>query len=755
MIFKKNSKLIFFFIIQRDQSPPKIQKLVVHEEREEDKYDTITVVKDLEFPSQEIDLSTANLKKVVDGVLHSISASQKQEALEWRPEVNVCPHTLDLKQGPEIKVAMGSCSQCELEQNLWLCLECGALNCGRNQLGGAPGNSHGLAHYDSSKHPVAVKLGSITPDGTADVYCYACDDEVKDFHLAAHLKHFGINIAEAEKTEKSLTELQLEQNIKWDFSLTSKNGEQLIPVFGPGLTGLKNLGNSCYMASVLQCLFSLEPFQKAYYKPDELQKIIDNPEDDLQTQLVKIADGLLSGRYSAPDKTTVRKRDAESGSLIEDEYPHQRGLPPAIFKQLIGKGHPEFSTMKQQDAFEFLTHFLGKIQEYSKKHNEAGVSDPTEMFNFKTEQRLECTKCHKVRYNSTLQQALSLRVPARKIPDEEGKEDIQENKGQDDNKEEKYENVEITELFDSLTSEEEVDYVCKQCKNNTSIKKTGFETFPDALIVNALRFKVIDWVPTKLDIPVSVAGDKLDLDKYIVSAHNPDEDLAMDDEDEEEEGGATFIPDPEAFGFLSSMGYPDVHVEKALYHNNNQMEPAVEWLLAHMEDPDIDVPLDLSGGNSKKKQGPLVNPDQVNEICGMGFSPNLVRKALRLHNNSTEAAVDWIFGNMEDIGETEEEQAAMQEASEESENTKKDVYCGNSTLPANYKLKAIVCHKGRSSHAGHYVAFIKKNVPNQGPGKPDNIEGEQWILFNDEKVVASGEVEEMKKFAYIYIFVRE
>lgn len=134
---------------------------------------------------------------------------------------------------------MGHCSQCELDQNLWLCLECGALNCGRNQLGGAPGNSHGISHYDLTHHPVAVKLGSITPEGTADVYCYACDDEVKDHHLATHLKNFGINIAEAEKTEKSLTELQLEQNIKWDFSLHSADSEKLIPVFGPGLTGLK------------------------------------------------------------------------------------------------------------------------------------------------------------------------------------------------------------------------------------------------------------------------------------------------------------------------------------------------------------------------------------------------------------------------------------------------------------------------------------------------------------------------------------
>lgn len=32
---------------------------------------------------------------------------------------------------------------------------------------------------------------------------------------------------------------------------------------------------------------------------------------------------------------------------------------------------------------------------------------------------------------------------------------------------------------------------------------------------------------------------------------------------------------------------------------------------------------------------------------------------------------------------------------------------------------------------------------------------EGWVLFNDEKVVkAEGDVEEMKKFAYVYFFER-
>jgi ubiquitin carboxyl-terminal hydrolase 5/13 len=65
---------------------------------------------------------------------------------------------------------------------------------------------------------------------------------------------------------------------------------------------------------------------------------------------------------------------------------------------------------------------------------------------------------------------------------------------------------------------------------------------------------------------------------------------------------------------------------------------------------------------------------------------------------------------------------------------------GSSSLPAKYKLKAFISHKGPSVHSGHYVAHIRI--------------GDAWILFNDEKVVKADEesVKELKTLAYLYIF---
>lgn len=46
----------------------------------------------------------------------------------------------------------------------------------------------------------------------------------------------------------------------------------------------------------------------------------------------------------------------------------------------------------------------------------------------------------------------------------------------------------------------------------------------------------------------------------------------------------------------------------------------------------------------------------------------------------------------------------------------------------------------------HYVAFIRKEIPDEGKT--------EWVLYNDEKVVKAVDVEEMKKFAYVYFFKR-
>ena len=56
-------------------------------------------------------------------------------------------------------------------------------------------------------------------------------------------------------------EIDLNQRIgEWD--VIQESGSHLTPLYGPGYTGMRNLGNSCYMNSVMQVLFSVPDFQR-------------------------------------------------------------------------------------------------------------------------------------------------------------------------------------------------------------------------------------------------------------------------------------------------------------------------------------------------------------------------------------------------------------------------------------------------------------------------------------------------------------
>ena len=635
---------------EREEPPQKITKLAIAAETESDRYDTHTHVRCHECGVEDIDERSGKLPQVVDGVLKANTFARQEEVKAWEQELTACEHTLYLQQEASRKIesqVLGHCSDCELKENLWLCLICGNLGCGRVQHGGIGGNGHGLAHTKDTSHPVAVKLGSLTADGTADVYCYSCDEERVDPELPAHLAHWGISIEDRVKTEKSLTEMQIEQNLRWEFSMTTEDGKELRPLFGPGFTGLKNLGNSCYMNSVLQSLFSIPEFQYRYYHPNEAAPSAPWPAEDLETQLRKVADGLLSGRYSKPDSDVIVSEDTP-------EVPHQKGLAPAMLKHLVGRGHSEFSTMRQQDSFEFLLHILKLI---TRSQHAEPLQDPVEAFRFATEQRLQCSSCKKVRYRTDVQENITISVPARKVI----KDSHMANSGigGDANKEhdkDEFEPVTLTECLDRFTAEEAVELTCSACGSKDGFsKRTGFKTFPSVLAMNARRFELVNWVPTKLDVPVVVGNSAVSFEAYRSNGLQPDE-KELPEDDADAGNTAKFVPNAEALAALEGMGFPRVRCEKALHATGNaDSEAAANWLFGHMEDPDIDVPVDL-GGSSKKSSA--ADPAKIESLAAMGFSEPQARQALKETNGDVERAVEWVFSHPDATGDFGEDSSA-------------------------------------------------------------------------------------------------
>ncbi|CAO1631476.1 unnamed protein product [Sympodiomycopsis kandeliae] len=774
-----------------DQAP---QKLAIAAESEQDQYDWITTPKCLacdgaqggkELPR------TEKLESVITAMMKALSSSQQSEVKAWEEEIIPCNHTRELKQlGEPFKLegnGLAECKECDLTSNLWLCLTCGNLGCGRAQFGGVGGNSHGLTHFEQSGHPVSVKQGTITAEGTADIYCYACNDARIDPNLAQHLRHFGMNVMDLSKTEKSMTELQLEQNLKFDFNMTGEDGKELEPLFGPGLTGLKNLGNSCYLASTLQSLFSFPAFQTRYadaYRPHVANCTNALPASCLECQLGKLADGLLSGRYSVPraadEQTSESQKEGQQGPIF------QAGIKPAMFKSLIGKGHEEFATMRQQDADEFFKHMVDAIQKDSRRLTSEGSTrgaptiDPTTIFSYGLQQKLQCTECNRVRYTVEAQDAgLSLPVPIRvreKAPTSKGKTavegvhaaeesdltaaDAAKVDASDDKVE--YEAVTLEECLDIFTAPESLEYDCPQCqKKVTATKQTLFTSFPDVLAVQVRRFQLINWVPQKVDVPIlAPLSSSLVLDKYLGHGKREDEIELPEDaakKDDAESSGVQF--DAAAVSQLTSMGFPEVRAQRALLATGNtgDAEAAMEWLFAHMDDPDIDAPLDLSKGSNSSVGSNSTGPD-TSALEEMGFNANQSRKALRLNSNNPEMAVAWLFENGDDAGESLEEYTAATSgvSSGEPSAGSKSTIGGSSSLPAQYNLKTFISHKGPSVHSGHYVSHVKKATQ----------EGEEWVFFNDEKVVKAplsslnkeGQVigvEGLSRLAYVYFFERQ
>ena len=106
----------------------------------------------------------------------------------------------------------------------------------------------------------------------------------------------------------------------------------------------------------MQVLFTMPEVTQCYSQSRFLDRgDLAHPDTDVKLQLSKLCQGLLSGDYSLGTDKVGEDVLREEGSLP--------GIKPLMFKNLIGKGHPEFSTNKQQDAQEFFLHLVTQIGE--------------------------------------------------------------------------------------------------------------------------------------------------------------------------------------------------------------------------------------------------------------------------------------------------------------------------------------------------------------------------------------------------------
>lgn len=111
------------------------------------------------------------------------------------------------------------------------------------------------------------------------------------------------------------------------------------------------------------------------------------------------------------------------------------------------------------------------------------------------------------------------------------------------------------------------------------------------------------------------------------------------------------------------MGFTEAHGKKALIINQMCPLQAMEWLLQHMKDEDIDRPLTseeisyyIPGKGKKRRRGGAnsrrefkAKPKAVTKLKEMGFEEKDVLEALKVTDNNQRKALDWLLGDREGI----------------------------------------------------------------------------------------------------------
>ncbi|XP_025901473.1 inactive ubiquitin carboxyl-terminal hydrolase 50 [Nothoprocta perdicaria] len=169
-----------------------------------------------------------------------------------------------------------------------------------------------------------------------------------------------------------------------------------------GLTGLRNLGNTCYMNAVLQCLCSMSPLVEYF----------------------------LSGKYVA----ALCKENGESatafGYLMSDMWLGEFDcVSPEVFRSVLGERYPAFTKQTQQDAQEFLICVLNELHEALKKSssrrcqgNATGARENraiagetsiiTQLFEGQLSYDITCLECETTTDKPEIFTVLSLPIPS-------------------------------------------------------------------------------------------------------------------------------------------------------------------------------------------------------------------------------------------------------------------------------------------------------------------------------------------------------
>ncbi|XP_029474738.1 ubiquitin carboxyl-terminal hydrolase 33 isoform X2 [Rhinatrema bivittatum] len=250
-----------------------------------------------------------------------------------------CPHLSSVGEVTKeelIEKSHGTCQDCKVRgPNLWACLEngCAYVGCGESHV------DHSTVHSQDTKHCLTLNLTTLR------VWCYACSKEVfLDRKLGSHSPlpptrphPTQDNYGQDFKMPSSLTLKSLPTAVFDDLDIEVDEEDELKT---RGLTGLKNIGNTCYMNAALQALSNCPPLTRFFLDCGGLIRT------DKKPALCKSFQKLM---------TEIWHKN-RPGSVV----------PTNLF-QGIKSVNPMFRGYSQQDAQEFLRCLMDLLHEELKE----------------------------------------------------------------------------------------------------------------------------------------------------------------------------------------------------------------------------------------------------------------------------------------------------------------------------------------------------------------------------------------------------
>lgn len=444
-----------------------------------------------------------------------------------------CPHlsstvcaTLDPARFPLGPPSSWCCSVCRSNKSPWVCLTCLNVHCGRYV------NGHAKKHFEEIQSPTSGQKKAETHQphsvcmdcSSYSTFCYRCDDFVVNDTKLGQVQRVREHLQSLENSV-----INTERQRKRKHSSGSSSPDLKGPEDGDGsparsATGLRNLGNTCFMNAILQSLSNISEFSR-YFK-------------DLP------AVSLRSGKTAGRRTYHTRSQGETSVSLVEELRKtlcslwqgSQTAFSPDALFYVIWKIMPSFRGYQQQDAHEFLRYLLDHLhRELQGSKNgvpegssllleipecnmdgKCSINGPptmvTSVFGGLLQNEVNCLICgtESKKFDPFLD--LSLDIPSQFR--------VKQAKDQEPGPA-----CTLSDCLFSFTDLEELDetelYMCHKCKKRQkSTKKFWVHKLPKILCLHLKRFHWTAFLRNKVDTYVKFPLRGLDMSSYLLESEN-------------------------------------------------------------------------------------------------------------------------------------------------------------------------------------------------------------------------------------------